>query len=164
MWKSCNRFCEVTKMGSTIDPRTYHNKVGNLRGQRHITSKNSPTPTPMHLSTWEVFFKFFFQPFSNQVNSFRAIVIYFWDKVWDVNFLYLRISALWRMIDELGGALNVYKWIFSSQMIIARNYPGGSRKYYADVLHKLIEENMYVDFIYIFIMRGRGRECGLSFE
>lgn len=68
------------------------------------------------------------------------------------------------MIDELGGTLNVYKWIFSSQMIIARNYPGGSRKYYADVLHKLIEENMYVDFIYIFIMRGRGRECGLSFE
>lgn len=48
----------------------------------------------------------------------------------------------------------------SSQMIIARNYPGGSRKYYADVLHKLIEENMYVDFIYIFIMRGRGGNVG----
>lgn len=45
-------------------------------------------------------------------------------------------------------------------MIIARNYPGGSRKYYADVLHKLIEENMYVDFIYIFIMRGRGGNVG----
>ena len=60
------------------------------------------------------------------------------------------------MIDELGGALNVYKRIFFSQMIIAHNYPGGSRKYYADVLHKLIAENMYVDFIYIFIMRGEG--------
>lgn len=45
---------------------------------------------------------------------------------------------------------------FFSQMIIAHNYPGGSRKYYADVLHKLIAENMYVDFIYIFIMRGEG--------
>lgn len=60
------------------------------------------------------------------------------------------------MIDELGGALNVYKRIFFSQMIIAHNYPGGSRKYYSDVLHKLIEENMYVDFINIFIMRGEG--------
>lgn len=41
-------------------------------------------------------------------------------------------------------------------MIIAHNYPGGSRKYCSDVLHKLIEENMYVDFINIFIMRGEG--------
>lgn len=48
------------------------------------------------------------------------------------------------------------KEFFFSQMIIAHNYPGGSRKYYADVLHKLIAENMYVDFIYIFIMRGEG--------
>lgn len=48
------------------------------------------------------------------------------------------------------------KEFFFSQMIIAHNYPGGSRKYYADVLHKLIAENMYVDFIYIFIMRREG--------